>query len=106
MFKSTVVKWAVAALLTVPAAPLFANSLHRHKLTSHARAHRVMTATSHHAHRYHRVVHQSAKLSAVKKAAAHRLVASRHHAVRGLASKSATRLKITKTPPTIDNIGA
>jgi hypothetical protein len=45
-------------------------------------------------------------LSAEKKAAAHRLVASRHHAVRGLASKSATRLKITKTPPTIDNIGA
>jgi len=103
MLKSTVVKWAVAALLTVPAVPLLAKTPAHHKLTSHARVHRL-SAANHRAHRYHHVARHPGKMSTAKRTAAHRLAAARHHAVR--TASSSGRLKITRMPPTIDNIGA
>jgi hypothetical protein len=45
-------------------------------------------------------------MSAAKRAAAHRLAAARHHAIRTASIKQSGRLKITRMPPTIDNIGA
>jgi hypothetical protein len=105
MLKSTVVKWAVAALLTVPAVPLFARTPTHHRLTSHARAHRL-AAAGHRVHRYHHLGHHAGKMTASKRAAARRLAAARHHAIRTASIKQSGRLKITRMPPTIDNIGA
>jgi hypothetical protein len=101
MLKSTAVKWAVAALLTVPAVPLMARTT-RHKLTSHARTH-LMLAASH--ARAHHLVHRSVKTSA-SKTRAHHLTSARRHAVHTASVNSGYRLKITRMPPTIDNIGA
>jgi hypothetical protein len=107
MLKSTVVKWAVAALLTVPAVPLIAKPLSRHRLSAHARTHQTLAASYRsHSHRLaHRSLHSS-KLTAMTKHG-HRLSALRRHtAVHTASVGEGYRLKITKMPPTIDNIGA
>jgi hypothetical protein len=107
MLKSTVVKWAVAALLTVPAGSLIARPLSRHKLSAHARTHRMLTSS--YRSRSHLLAHHSlhsSKLTAMTKRG-HRLSALRRHsAVHTASFGPGYRLKITKMPPTIDNIGA
>lgn len=101
MLKSTAVKWAVAALLTVPAVPLMAKTT-RHKLTAHARAH-LMLAASH--ARAHHLVHRSVRTTA-SRSSAHRLTSARHHVVHTASARSGYHVKISHMPPTIDNIGA
>ena len=106
MFKSTIVKWAVAAVLAVPAVPLFGNTTH----------HRVVHLT-HHTHRlstlrHHRLgsrTHRRLSLAARRKLASHRLSSHRLVHKTGLRhtamnSTSHFKVHVTKMPPTIDGI--
>jgi hypothetical protein len=114
MFKSTLV-WAVAALLAVPAVPMFATTTTHHRLAAPALTHRaVAKVTSRHRlvhakHRVIRLVHRNLS--------AHRLMV-KHHVIRktsaartavrhtALGSAPHFRVHVTKMPPTIDGIRA
>jgi hypothetical protein len=98
MFKSTLVKWAIAALLAVPAVSLFSSPAsaqttrtlnsrlhHKHTLTSYLHRHRRLHSRRHH----------------------HVTLSSRHHrhSVSSLRTSSVhPTVKITKMPPTIDGM--
>jgi hypothetical protein len=105
MFKSSMIKWAVAALLAVPAVPMFGKTLHHRTVTS-SRTHRSLIVRSHRTStRSHR------RLSLAKR---HKLV-HRHSTKHTFAHKSAIRhtsmntsshfkVHMDKMPPTIDGI--
>jgi len=116
MLKSTLV-WAVAALLAVPAVPMFATTTTttQHKLVAPALAHRVVKVT--HRHRLVRATHRRVTSLTHRKLSVHRLTATRHvvrkttvghAAVRHTAISSTPhfRVHVTKMPPTIDGIQA
>ncbi|MGD0387931.1 MAG: hypothetical protein ABSC42_03160 [Tepidisphaeraceae bacterium] len=111
MLKSTLV-WAVAALLAVPAVPMFATTTTttQHKLVAPALAHRVVKVT--HRHRLVRATHHRVTSLSHRKLSAHRLTA-RHHVVRNTTARHTSlnttphfRVHVTKMPPTIDGIQA
>jgi hypothetical protein len=117
MIKSTIVKWAVAAALAVPAVPLFAKTVH-HRYVTRTQTHRTLAVRPHRVttthHRITPLVH-SRKLTATRHlTTAHHLTTTKHHVVRSTslrhtaARTSATHFKvhITKMPPTIDGINA
>jgi hypothetical protein len=113
MTKSAILKWAVAALLAVPAVPMFARTVHHHVLSSRSHAHRALTITSKHVRRLHHTSTAHKSLATVKHSA-HRLtsksrrhvtLSAKHTSHRTLASISRpTRVHVTKMPPTIDGI--
>jgi hypothetical protein len=101
MLKSSIVKWAVAAVLAVPAVPMFGSTIHHHRLVTRSHLHRLVVR-----HRLSTKTHRRLSLSA------HRKLLTRHHR---LVSKSALRhasmtstshfkVHVTKMPPTIDGI--
>jgi hypothetical protein len=105
MIKTTLVKWAVAAMLAVPAVPMFGSTLH-HRVASRTHTRHVLTAKK---HRLSTRSHRRSSLSTHRKLS-HRL-ASRHKlshksSVRGASMNSGTTFHVrpTKMPPTIDGI--
>jgi hypothetical protein len=95
---SSIVKWAVAAVLALPAIPLLARTP---SSTSVRPAARLSTA-AHHARRYH---HRARKhsLATTHTKKHHRVTHARRRS--GMASLSARpALHLTHTPPTIDGI--
>jgi hypothetical protein len=106
MLKSTIVKWAVAAMLAVPAVPMLGKTIH-HRLVSSHRTHRLLTVKS---HRHVTRTHRRLSLSA------HRKLSTRHHPMmhhltrksgprhESMTSTSHFRVHVTKMPPTIDGI--
>jgi len=110
MLKSTLVKWAVAAVLAVPAVPLFGKTIH-HKLVTRTHTRKVMTASR--PHRLVNHIHRHVALSSHRRlttthrlSTAHRLShkSSVRHA--SLNSDSHYKVHVTKMPPTIDGINA
>jgi hypothetical protein len=100
MIRSSLVKWAVAAMLAVPAASTLASTSrlttmrhhHRHLTSSHHK-HKTLTSISHH----HRKLHH--------KGSSHRSLSSRSHRHTSLSTSAAhPTIKITKMPPTIDGM--
>jgi hypothetical protein len=100
MIKSSLVKWAVAALLAVPAAatlgasaPYTTITKHHHRTLSHTHhKHRPMTGTRHHRKLHH-------------KGTGHASFSSHKHRHSTLSTSAAhPTLKITKMPPTIDGM--
>ncbi|MGD0768479.1 MAG: hypothetical protein ABSB42_09835 [Tepidisphaeraceae bacterium] len=110
MLKSTLV-WAVAALLAVPAVPMFATTTTHHKLVAPALTHRAVVKVSHR-HRLVRATHRKVTNLTHRKLMATRHVArkaiARHSAARhtSISSTPHFRVHVTKMPPTIDGIQA
>ena len=99
MIRSSLVKWAIAALLAVPAASTFAATktatIKHHHRTLTRLHHKHVTLASQ--HRHHKLTHKSRK---------HTSLASRRHRHSSLSASSAAHptIKITKIPPTIDGM--
>ena len=115
MLKSTLVKWAVAAVLAVPAVPLFGSTRHHHRATLSTRTHRLVSATA----KSHRLVksatHRKSTTLIHRKKLTKKLTSRRHGALKttarhgvvrhtSLSSTSHFRVHVTKMPPTIDGI--
>jgi hypothetical protein len=103
MFKSSIVKWAVAAVLAMPAVPMLASTTH----------HRLVTRTHHRLVKSHRLstrTHRHSSLSARRRLAARRLAKTHRlthrSTVRHTAMDTTSHFKVhvTKMPPTIDGI--
>jgi hypothetical protein len=103
MLKSTVIKWAVAALLAVPAVPVLAKRVHHKPLV--ARSHRTAVVSGRRHHRSLKSTHRHSTLLAAKGLRGHRSLMS-HRAIHKHALSSASHFKVhfTKMPPTIDGI--
>ncbi len=102
MFKSTLVKWAVAALLAVPAVPVLAQRAHHKPLVT--RSHRTMTVSGKRHHRSLKSTHRRSTLLRAKGLKSHRYLTHRAIHKRALSSNSHFRVHFTKMPPTIDGI--
>jgi hypothetical protein len=102
MLKSTMVKWAVAALLAVPAVPLFARHTHRRPLVS--RSHHTALVSGKRVHRSLKTKHHRSTLLAAKSLKGHRSLTHRGIHKRSLTSASHFQVHVTKMPPTIDGI--
>jgi hypothetical protein len=96
MNKSTLVKWAVAAILAAPAVPAFARTTH----------HKALTATKSH-HRLVTKLHRRTSLSH-RSTSAHKLTSKSRHAIHANAKTTKPQFKVhvTHMPPTIDGIHA
>ena len=133
MLKSSLLKWAVAAALAVPAVPLFGSTRHHHKVVMTSRAHHNVTllaaSTRHHA-KSTTTRHHATKLTHGKKTplkftsklgARHNARLTAHHRghlkttartshVRHTSLTTGTtshfKVHVTKMPPTIDGIPA
>ena len=110
MIKSTLAKWAFAALMAVPAIPMFGKTVH-HKFTVHRTGHSALVSTSarrHLSHKTTRHVTYSTRTGhrSLLTSRSHRLShkTTRHTSL----SKTAPQFKVhvTKMPPTIDGINA
>jgi hypothetical protein len=103
MYKSTLVKWAVAALLAVPAVPLFARTVHHKKLV--ARSHRTLVVTGKHRSRNLHTTHRRPTLLAAKGLKGHRSLTT-HRTIHktALSSRNHFTVHLTRMPPTIDGI--
>ena len=111
MTKITLAKWAVAALLAVPAVPMFGKTLH-HRLVVRRSTHTALVTTS---ARKHTLTHKTTRhtilsthrraLSSHRVSAAHRLT---HKTTRHTSLSTTPKFKVhvTKMPPTIDGINA
>jgi hypothetical protein len=104
MLKSTLVKWAVAAVLAVPAVPVLARTAHhKHLVSKHS--HRTAVVSSKHHHRNLKTSHRRMSLLAAKAHKSRRLVKShRRNSGSTFSTKSHFRVHFTKMPPTIDGI--
>ncbi len=103
MYKSTLVKWAVAALLAVPAVPVLAKRVHHKSLVT--RSHRTLVVSGKRHHRHLKTTHRRSTLLAAKALRRHRSLMSHHRIHKSaLTSKSHFRVHFTKMPPTIDSI--
>jgi hypothetical protein len=102
MLKSTMVKWAVAALLAVPAVPLFARHTHRKPLVT--RSHHTALVSGKRVHRSLTTKHHRSTLLAAKSLKGHRSLSHRGTHRSALSSTSHFHVHITKMPPTIDGI--
>jgi hypothetical protein len=116
MLKSTMAKWAVAALLAVPAVPMFGKTIHRH-LTVHrtTRAPLVSTYSSH----KRTVTHMTTHHASLSASSHHKTLTHKSTSAKNLSHKSTThrtslksgsgqqfKVHVTKMPPTIDGINA
>ena len=111
MTKITLAKWAVAALLAVPAVPMFGKTIH-HRLVARRATHTTLATTT---PRKHTLTHKTTRhvtysthrraLSTHRVAAAHRLT---HKTTRHTSLNTTSKFKVhvTKMPPTIDGINA
>jgi hypothetical protein len=121
MLKSSLLKWAVAAALAVPAIPAFATVRHHHKVVMSSRTHHVVSllaARSRHHVATTAVRHHTAKLTHAKKPAikltahhrTHLKTTARTSHVRHVSLNAGTtshyKVHVTKMPPTIDGIPA
>jgi hypothetical protein len=116
MSKSTLVKWALTALLAAPAIPVLANSSYSGVRTLGATpvTHRKMASSSKRGHRYHTSKHRHSSLSKKNKHLSSRHskhksnLASTHTHHRGLSTSENAPIKVhpTHMPPTIDGIHA
>ncbi|HEX4055629.1 MAG TPA: hypothetical protein VHX86_15295 [Tepidisphaeraceae bacterium] len=104
MYHSTLVKWAVAALLAVPAVPVLARTVHHKSLVT--RSHRTLVVTGKRHHRSLKTTHRRSTLLAAKALKRHHSLTTRHHRIHksALSSTSHFRVHFTKMPPTIDGI--
>jgi hypothetical protein len=103
MLNSTMIKWAVAALLAVPAVPALARHVHHKTLAT--RSHRTVVATAKRHHRGLTTRHRHSSLLAAKSLKGHRSLSHRSIHRSALTSGSSHfRVKFTKMPPTIDGI--
>jgi hypothetical protein len=102
MLKSTMVKWAVAALLAVPAVPLFAKHTHRKPLVT--RSHHTNLVSGKRVHRRLTTKHHRSTLLASKSLKGHRSLTHRGIHKNALSSTSHFRVHVTNMPPTIDGI--
>jgi hypothetical protein len=106
MFKSTLLKWAVAAAMSVPAIPALGTTIHRHHRVIH-RTHSLVVVKTH-----HRLVtrgHRHVVMTAHRKLSSHRMGSHRlvsGSSVRHSSMSSTNHFKVhpTKMPPTIDGI--
>jgi len=102
MFKSKIVLWAVAALLAVPAVPMFGSTLH-HRLVTRTHTHRLVRR-----HRLTSRTHRRVTLSAHRKLSAHHRLSHRlaHRSALRHSSMTTSHYKVhvTRMPPTIDGI--
>jgi hypothetical protein len=96
------VKWAVAALLAVPAVPGLAARIHHRPLVS--RSHRTTMVSSKRHHRSLSSKHHRSVLLAAKGLKGHRSLTHRGTHRSALSSASHFRVHFTKMPPTIDGI--
>jgi hypothetical protein len=111
MTKITLAKWAVAALLAVPAVPMFGKTLH-HRLVVRRSTHTALVTTSTHKHT---LTHKTTRHVTYS---THRRVLSTHHVTSAhrlthkttrhtsLNTTSKFKVHVTKLPPTIDGINA
>ena len=108
MLKSSIVKWAVAAVLAVPAIPMFGSTIHHHKVVTrtHTHIHHTMTVTRHHTvSRPHRRTTLSAhRKLATHHRSSHRLTHKSNVRHTSMTSTSHYKVHVTKMPPTIDGI--
>jgi len=102
MLKSIMVKWAVAALLAVPAVPGLAARIHHRPLVS--RSHRTAMVSGKRHHRSLSSKHHRSVLLAAKGLKGHRSLTHRGIHKNALSSASHFRVHFTKMPPTIDGI--
>ncbi|HEY1923052.1 MAG TPA: hypothetical protein VGG44_09920 [Tepidisphaeraceae bacterium] len=102
MLKSTMVKWAVAALLAVPAVPLFARHTHRKPLVT--RSHHTALVSGKRSHRTLTSKHHRSTLLGAKSLKSHRSLTHRGIHKNTLSSASHFHVHFTKMPPTIDGI--
>ena len=114
MSKSTLVKWAVAALLAVPAIPVLGNSSYVgvRTLSATTATHRKLS-TGRRVHRLHAVKRRHISLSKSRKHLTSRhgkaktsLTSSRKHqrSPSTTSTNSPIRVHVTHMPPTIDGI--
>jgi hypothetical protein len=99
MFKRTLVKWAIAALLAVPAVSLFSAPASAQTTT------RTLSSRLHHKHTLSSYLHRHHRLHSRRHH--HVTLSTRHHrhSVSSLRSSSVhPTVKITKMPPTIDGM--
>jgi hypothetical protein len=116
MFKTPLAKWALAAMLAVPAVPMFGKTVHRH-LTVHKTTHTPLISMSAHHRRTltHTTTHH-VTYSSRHKTLTHRTTTTHHlthtTTVRHTSLKSSNgssqrfKVHVTKMPPTIDGINA
>lgn len=97
MLKTRIVKLALAAVLAIPAVSASAK-VHHKRLT--AKSHALISTRSK-AHRLHHVTRSRSTMGAVRSLSSRRLTSTKHHVIHTSAS---SKLHITKTPPTIDNL--
>jgi hypothetical protein len=133
MIKSSLMKWAVAAALAVPAIPAFATVHHHHKVVMSSRTHHnvsLLAASSRHHTKSTTTRHHTAKLTHGKKTPlklsgkftsrlgskltahhrGHLKTTARTSHVRHTSLSAGTtshfKVHVTKMPPTIDGIPA
>jgi hypothetical protein len=106
MLKSSLIKWAVAAALAVPAIPVLGSVRHHHKVVLSSRTHRVVSLTSK-SHRLAKTHHRVGTLISRKKLS-HRRHGLTKTTARHASLSTSTHFKVhpTKMPPTIDGIRA
>jgi hypothetical protein len=119
MFKTPLAKWALAAMLAVPAVPMFGKTIHRH-LTVHRTTHTPLVSMSasrrqlNHKTTRHTTLTHTTVTTHHHVLVSHRTTTTVHH----LTNKNAThrtslssggqkfKVHVTKMPPTIDGINA
>jgi hypothetical protein len=115
MSKSTLVKWAVAALLAAPAIPVLGNSSYSgvRTLSATTATHRKLSTSKR--HRLHAIKRRHVSLSKARKHLSSRhvkgktsLISSRKHhgSLSTTGTNSPIRVHVTHMPPTIDGIHA
>jgi len=106
MLKSSIVKWAIAAVLAAPAVPMFGSTIHHHRLVTRPHTHHTLSV------RHHRLVsktHRRVTLSTHHKLtslhrSSHRLTHRAGVRHTSMTSTSHFKVHVTKMPPTIDGI--
>jgi hypothetical protein len=96
MNKTSLVKWALSAMLAVPAISAFAaTSTKAETKYIHHHRHTVLVSSKHHHRKYHHLRSKHSKLT------------SRHHRHASLSHRSSRpTVSVTHMPPTIDGMGA
>jgi hypothetical protein len=116
MFKTPLAKWALAAMLAVPAVPMFAKTTRlttHHRLAVHKTSHTpLISMSAPHKQKLSRKTTRHTTYSTRRRATAHRTASARHLThrtnVRHTSLKTTSKFKVhvTKMPPTIDGINA
>jgi hypothetical protein len=111
MLKTSLAKWALAAMMAVPAVPMFGKTIH-HKLVVHRTTHHsLMSLSTTHRHTLthktvHHVTYSTHRRSLTHKTTAHKLTHKSTVRHTSLSSSPKFKVHVTKMPPTIDGINA